>query len=223
MAKAALACTQSLCLTRRAFEHCVEDTGGLFDRLAPHNSEGSCVEIPTRPAYKRFPPRRSDLYIRGERHFVVAVQRMDDRTVDAVLLADVVVQAEQLEVVHPEQLMAGHHWIDQRSQHIEKRPHAQRPPHAAHALERRAEKRRVEVAHPASVETAAQAVDVVGKTHPVRFEDIGSPTDRTGSIVAVLDHAVSRPGHHETRRSRYVERIFPVAARADDVDGLRSV
>ena len=119
--------------------------------------------------------------------------------------------------------MAGHHRIDQRSQHVEKRPHAQRPPHAAHALERRAEKRRVEVAHPASVETAAQAVDVVGKTHPVRFEDIGSPADRTGSVVPVFDHAVSRPGHHETRRSRYVERIFPVATRADDVDGLRSV
>ena len=32
---------------------------------------------------------------------------MDDRTVDAILLADVVVQAEQLEVVHPEQLMRG--------------------------------------------------------------------------------------------------------------------
>ena len=77
----------------------------------------------------------------------------------------------------------------------------------------------MQIGHVAVLDRAAQAVGIVREPHAVPFEHIAGSADRGGSVIAVLGHAVPRPGHDETGAGRYVERVLAVAARPDDVDG----
>ena len=61
----------------------------------------------------------------------------------------------------------------------------------------------------------AQFAFVVGEFYPVLLDDIARTAHRCCAVVSVFGYFVTCTGNYETGAGRYVERIFPVAARTD--------
>ena len=124
----------------------------------------------------------------------------------------------------PSSTCAGRPGIDQRADEVEHRAasrHGQRLAHRRDVLERRMIVRREEKDITQLLHGAAQFFGRRGQVDPERGQQVGAAAFRGDAAVAVLHHRHAGAGQHQRHQAGDIESAHVVAARADDVDGLR--
>lgn len=112
--------------------------------------------------------------------------------------------------------------IGQRAKQIEHRRDADLAAHRRGVAIRRMKMRREAESDPHLGEAAYHLLGPQVDAHTQLLERVGSAGQRGCRAVAVLDHGHPAGRHHDGGHRRQIHRVGPVAARTDDVDGIRA-
>ena len=200
-------------------QNVVKDAGGILFAGSAEELFGLCgIETQRLRTVNPFVIARHNFEFVREGNFVVAIETVDYRKVDAEFVKNICVESHLCKIGHTEQLVSRLARIDKRAKKVEQCTYSQCLAHRTDELHCRIEKLGVQVGDVTLVHAAFQLVGIIGETDAVLLHDIACPTDGSGTIIAVFGNFVTGSGHHKTGTSGNVERVLSITSRTYDID-----